>query len=405
MRHIIVGAGLAGAKAAQTLRDEGFDGDITLIGSETELPYERPPLSKGLLLGATPREEVYVHKPSWYAESSVEVRTATTVADIDRNAHRITTDAGEVLPYDKLLLTTGSSPRRLPVPGADLDGVLYLRTLADSDRVSEALRDGVHVVIVGAGWIGLEIAAAARTRGAHVTVVETASLPLLGVLGPELARVFADLHRDHGVTFRFGAQVDRFDGDGSVRGVGLADGTDLPADVVIVGVGARPNDDLAVRAGLDVGNGVVVDSQHRTSDPDIFAAGDVACAFHPVFGRHIRTEHWANALDGGPEAARAMLGLPVPPDRLPFFFTDQYDLGAEYAGFAAPGDADRLVFRGDRDRREFVAFWTRDGRVLAGMNVNVWDVTDDIQRLIRLRKPVDLGVLADSEVPLSEVQA
>ncbi|MCP2329248.1 3-phenylpropionate/trans-cinnamate dioxygenase ferredoxin reductase subunit [Hamadaea flava] len=403
MRHVIIGAGLAGAKAAQTLRDEGFDGDITLIGAEPELPYERPPLSKGLLLGATPRDQVYVHQPDWYAESSVEIRTATTVVDIDRTAHRITTDAGDVLPYDKLLLATGSSPRRLAVPGADLDGVLYLRTLADSDRVSGALRDGVHVVIVGAGWIGLEIAAAARTRGAHVTVVETASLPLLGVLGPDLAQVFADLHRDHGVSFRFGAQLSRFDGDTAVRTVSLADGIDLPADVVIVGVGARPNDDLAVRAGLDVGNGVVVDSQHRTSDPDIFAAGDVACAFHPTFRRHIRTEHWANALDGGPEAARAMLGLPVPPDRLPFFFTDQYDLGAEYAGFAAPGDADRLVFRGDRAGREFVAFWTRDGRVLAGMNVNVWDVSDDIQRLIRTRKPVGLGMLADDEVPLSEV--
>ncbi|NUR72319.1 MAG: FAD-dependent oxidoreductase [Hamadaea sp.] len=404
MRHVIIGAGLAGAKAAQTLRDEGFDGDITLIGTEAELPYERPPLSKGLLLGSTPRDEIYVHKSNWYAESSVQVRTATTVVDIDRNAHRITTEAGDQLGYDKLLLATGSSPRRLGVPGADLDGVRYLRTLADSDRISSALLDGVHVLIVGAGWIGLEIAAAARTRGADVTVVETASLPLLGVLGADLARVFADLHRANGVRFHFDAQVSRFDGDGSVRSVVLADGTTLPADVVVVGVGARPNDDLAVRAGLDVGNGVVVDSQHRTSDPDIFAAGDVACAFHPVFGRHIRTEHWANALDGGPEAARAMLGLPVPGDRLPFFFTDQYDLGAEYAGFAAPGDADELVIRGDLDRREFVAFWTRSGRVLAGMNVNVWDVTDDIQRLIRTRQPVDLGVLADASVPLSDVQ-
>ncbi|NUT34271.1 MAG: FAD-dependent oxidoreductase [Hamadaea sp.] len=400
---VIAGAGLAGATAARTLREEGFDGEITLIGSEPDQPYERPPLSKGLLLGTTPRDEIFVHTPSWYAESSIDLRTASTVVDIDRKAHHVTTDSGDRIHYDKLLLTTGSSPRRLTVPGADLGGVHYLRTLADHDRLSAVLGDGVHLVIIGAGWIGLEVAAAARHRGATVTIVETAHLPLLAVLGEQVARVFDQLHRDHGVTFHYNAQVAQLRGHESVRSVELADGTVLSADAVLVGIGARPNDELAVRAGLDVGDGVVVDAGHRTSDPDIYAAGDVASAYHPVFERHIRTEHWANALDGGPEAARAMLGMPTPTDRLPFFYTDQYDLGAEYAGFAAPGDADRIVFRGDPASREFIAFWTNHGRVLAGMNVNVWDVSDHIQNLVRSRRAIDLGKLANPDIALAEL--
>ncbi|MFS8477440.1 MAG: FAD-dependent oxidoreductase [Micromonosporaceae bacterium] len=406
---VIVGAGLAGAKAAQTLREEGFPGRVVLIGEEAERPYERPPLSKGLLLGTADRDTVYVHAEGWYAEHDVDLRTGTRVVDVDRGARQVLLADGERIGYDKLLLATGSSPRRLDVPGADLDGVRYLRTLPDSDRIGRALADGARVVVVGAGWIGLEIAAAGRQRGAHVTVVEVADLPLRRVLGPQLARVFADLHRRHGVVFHFNSGVREFRGDGRVASVVLTDGTELPADAVVVGVGITPNVDLAERAGLAVDNGVVVDESLRTSDPDIYAAGDVANAYHPVLDRRLRVEHWSAALTGGPAAARAMLGQQVSYDRLPYFYTDQYDLGMEYIGHADPDGYDSVVFRGDPtagDNPEFIAFWLADGRVLAGMNVNVWDVVDQIEPLVRAGhagKPVDVAKLRDPMVPLGDL--
>lgn len=408
---VIVGAGLAGAKAAQTLREEGFEGRVVLLGEEPERPYERPPLSKGLLLETTPRRDVYVHDADWYEANGVELRTATRVTGIDRDARQVVLADGERLGYDRLLLTTGSAPRRLDVPGADLDGVAYLRTLADSDRIAAALTDGAQLVLIGAGWIGLEIAAAARRRGAAVTVVETADLPLRRVLGDEVARVFADLHRRHGVTFHFGVGVRRLEGAGRVSSVLLTDGTRLAADTVLVGVGVQPNTQVAEAAGLKVQNGVVTDARLVTSDPHIYAAGDVANAHHPLLGRHIRVEHWANALNGGPAAARSMLGRQVEYARLPYFFSDQYDLGMEYSGWVAPDGYDRVVFRGDPAEGdggapEFLAFWVSDGRVLAGMNANVWDVTDQIQALVRAGhggRAVDLARLADPKMPLGEL--
>ncbi|HEX6500307.1 MAG TPA: FAD-dependent oxidoreductase [Micromonosporaceae bacterium] len=400
---VIVGAGLAGAKAAQTLREEGFDGDIVLLGDEPERPYERPPLSKGLLLGSAERDSVYVHDSGWYAEHHVDLRTGARVVALDRSGRTVDLADGQRVGYRKLLLATGSRPRDLPVPGADLDGVLRLRTLADSDRINQALTDSANVVIIGAGWIGLEIAAAARGRGAAVTVVEAAHLPLARVLGDEIATVFADLHRDHGVTFHFGTQVREVRGTGRVSSVVLDDGTTLPADVVVVGVGARPNVELAEQAGLTVGNGIVVDAGLRTGDQDIVAAGDVANVAHPLLGGYIRVEHWANALNSGPAAARAMLDLPVSYDRLPYFYTDQYDLGMEYTGHAPLGSYDRVVVRGDLAKREFIAFWTGGGRVLAGMNVNIWDVTAPIGELIRSGRPVDPDRLADPDVPLESL--
>ncbi|MCW3814036.1 FAD-dependent oxidoreductase [Micromonospora sp. DR5-3] len=408
---VIVGAGLAGAKAAQTLREEGFDGRVILLGAEPERPYERPPLSKGLLLGTTPRPDVYVHEADWYTAHDVQLRTATRVTAIDRDLRQVVLDDGDRLGYDKLLLTTGSTPRRLDVPGADLDGVRYLRTLADSDRIAEALSDRAHLVVVGAGWIGLEIAAAARQRGATVTVVEIADLPLQRVLGDEVARVFADLHRGHDVTFHFGAGIRQLRGTGQVSSVLLTDGTELPADAVVVGVGIQPDTQLAEAAGLKVDNGIVTDARLRTSDPHIYAAGDVANAHHPLLDRHLRVEHWANALNGGPAAARSMLGQQVEYDRLPYFFSDQYDLGMEYSGWVDPHGYDRVVFRGDPavvDGRapEFLAFWVSDGRVLAGMNANVWDVTGQIQALVRAGhrgRAVDLDRLADPQVPLGDL--
>jgi 3-phenylpropionate/trans-cinnamate dioxygenase ferredoxin reductase subunit len=402
--HVIVGASLAGAKAAEALRDEGFDGPLVLIGDESERPYERPPLSKGYLLGKDAREQIYVHPPQWYAEHDVDLRLGTAVTAVVPAAHEVTLADGSRIGYSKLLLTTGSSPRRLPVPGADVDGVLYLRRVEDSDRIKDAFRSAGKVAVIGAGWIGLETAAAARASGLEVTVVETAELPLLRVLGREVAQVFADLHRDHGVDLRLGIQVAEITGSGGTAdGVRLADGTHIEADVVIVGIGIVPNTGLARTAGLKIDNGIRTDEWTRTSDPNIHAAGDVANAFHPLLGKHIRVEHWANALHQPQTAAKAMLGRDAVYDKVPYFFTDQYDLGMEYAGYVEPGGYDQVVFRGDVARREFVAFWVAGGRVLAGMNVNVWDVTEPIQALVRSGEPVEASRLADPAVPIESL--
>jgi len=401
--YVIVGASLAGAKAAETLREEGFGGPVVLIGEETERPYERPPLSKDYLLSKAERETIYVHPAEWYAEHDVELRLGTTVIGVDPAAHEVTLADGSRIGYAKLLLATGSAPRHLPVPGADSDGVHYLRRVDDSDRIREAFAAASRVAVIGAGWIGLETTAAARLAGVEVTVLETAELPLLRVLGREAAEVFAGLHREHGVDLRFGVQVAEItESGGRADGVRLADGSHIPAEAVIVGVGITPNSQLAEAAGLEVGNGVVTDARLRSSDPDIYAAGDVANAYHPLLGRHIRVEHWANALNQPQAAARAMLGQDTAYDLVPYFYTDQYDLGMEYAGYVEPGRYDQVVFRGDVQRREFVAFWLGGGRVLAGMNVNVWDVNEAIQAIVRGGRTVDPGRLADPNVPLEE---
>ena len=396
--HLIIGASLAGAKAAETLRGEGFDGPLVMVGEERELPYERPPLSKDYLLGKAERETVYVHPQHWYAEHQVDLRLGVAATGLHPGAHEVTLADGSTIGYAKLLLTTGSSPRRLSVPGAGLDGVLYLRNVGDSDRIKAALQSSSRVTVIGAGWIGLEVAAAARAAGVAVTVLEMAELPLLRVLGRQVAQVFASLHRDHGVDLRCGVQVAGITGrNGQADGVLLADGSRIDADVVIAGVGITPNTELAAAAGLDISNGIRVDAQLRSSDPDIYAAGDVASAFYPRLGRHIRVEHWANALHQPQAAARAMLGQDVAYDRVPYFFTDQFDLGMEYSGYVEPDGYDEVVFRGDVGGREFIAFWLSGGQVLAGMNVNVWDVNDAIQGLVRDGGRVDKDALADPE--------
>jgi 3-phenylpropionate/trans-cinnamate dioxygenase ferredoxin reductase component len=399
--YVIAGAGLAGAKAAQTLREHGYDGPLTLIGDEHDRPYERPPLSKDYLQGKVDRETIYVHPSAWYAEHDVQLRLGQLVTSIDPAAHAVTLADGTRLGYAKLLLTTGSSPRHLAIPGGDLDGVHYLRRVGDSDQIKDAFNLASRVAVIGAGWIGLETAAAARAAGVQVTVLETAQLPLLRVLGQEMAQMFADLHRSNAVDLRCGVRVDEIVGtDGRADGVRLADGSQISADAVIVGVGIVPNSRLALAAGLDVDNGVRVDAQLRTSDPDIYAAGDVANAYHPLLGKHIRVEHWANALHQPQTAARAMLGQRVAYDRIPYFYTDQYDLGMEYHGYVEPDGYDQLVVRGELARREFIAFWLSRGRVLAGMNVNLWDVAEPIQALVRSGKPVDQIKLSDPQVPL-----
>jgi 3-phenylpropionate/trans-cinnamate dioxygenase ferredoxin reductase subunit len=398
---VIIGAGMSGALTAQALREEGFDGQLLLVGNENDRPYERPPLSKGYLMGTTERDAIFVHPEGWYAEHDVELRQGVQATALNSSRHEVTLGTDETVQYDKLLLATGAEPRRLRVPGVDLDGVHYLRRVSDSERLKDAFGSASRAVVVGGGWIGLETAAAARAAGVDVTVLERGELPLQGILGAEVAGVFAALHRDNGVDLRVQAEAAEFFGDnGTVRGVRLTNGDHIAADLVIVGVGVIPNTALAEQTGLTVNNGVVVDEHLRTSDPDIVAVGDIANAYHPVLKRHLRVEHWANARRQPPVAARTMLGRPAVYDRMPYFFSDQYNLGMEYAGFVEPGGYDEVVLRGDVDGLKFLAFWLSGGRVLAGMNVNVWDVNADIDRLVASGRKVNGDELADPEVPL-----
>ncbi|MDX3541089.1 NAD(P)/FAD-dependent oxidoreductase [Streptomyces europaeiscabiei] len=413
---VIVGGGLAGAKAAETLRAEGFTGRVILICDERDHPYERPPLSKGYLLGKKERDSVFVHEPSWYASNDIELHLGQTVDAIDRTAKTVRFgDDGTLVHYDKLLIATGAEPRRLDIPGTDLAGVHHLRRLAHAERLKGVLaalgRDNGHLVVAGAGWIGLEVAAAAREYGAEVTVVEPEPTPLHGVLGPELGNLFAELHREHGVRFHFGARLTEIVGqDGMVLAARTDTGEEHPAHDVLAAIGAAPRVGLAEAAGLELadrsqGGGIAVDARLRTSDPSIYAAGDVVSFPHALFDTRLRVEHWANALNGGPAAALAMLGKDVTYDRVPYFFSDQYDLGMEYSGWAPPGSYDQVLIRGDAGKREFVAFWVKEGRVLAGMNVNVWDVTEPIQKLIRSRAAVDVEALSNPQVPLESLIA
>jgi len=401
---IIVGGGLAGAIAAQTLREEGFDRRITLLGEESNRPYERPPLSKDYLQGNTDRDSIFVHPESWYANHAVELRLGAAVTSLDPALRTVTTATGVQLGYDKLLLATGSTPRRVSVPGADFDGVRYLRSVEDSERIKAGFARAQRVAIIGAGWIGLETAAAARNAGLDVTLLEAGELPLLRVLGPEVAPIFADLHRDHGVDLRCQVAVAELTvGNGAVTGVILKDGSRIDADMVLVGVGITPSSQLAAEAGLKVDNGIVVDEHLRTSDPDIFAAGDVAHAYNPRLGRHIRVEHWANARRQGVTAAKAMLGQGAVDARPSYFFSDQYDLGMEYTGDIGPSGYDRVIFRRHADSRQVIVFWLHEQRVQAGMNINIWDVADDIERLVQSSRRVNVDDLANPGIPLASL--
>jgi len=395
---LIVGASLAGAKAAETLRDEGFDGRVVLVGAEPHRPYERPPLSKDYLQDGAERDSVYVHPEGFYSGQEIELLRGREVTAVDPGGGTATLSDGETLGWDRLLLATGSEPRRLPIPGADLEGVHVLRTLDDCDRLRDVIAAGGRLVVIGAGWIGAEVAASARTRGMEVTMVEQQSVPLQTVLGAEVGRMYADVHRDHGVELLAGTGVEAIEGDGRAERVRVAGGRVVECAAVVVGVGAAPRTGLAEAAGLAVDNGVLVDATLRAGG-EVFAAGDVANAEHPFYGRRVRVEHWANALNQGPAAARAMLGRTEPYERLPYFFSDQYDVGMEYSGLADPEA--RIVVRGDLAAREAVVFWLGDdGAVMAGMNINVWDVNEHVQALIRSRAAVDPDRLADPDVPL-----
>jgi 3-phenylpropionate/trans-cinnamate dioxygenase ferredoxin reductase subunit len=401
---VIVGGGLGGAKAAEALREKGFDGKVVLLADEEYLPYERPPLSKDFLAGKKSLNDFTVHDSDWYRDNKIDLRVSTEVSAIDRKAHTVTIADDTSIRYDKLLLATGSRARWLSIPGSDSTGVHHLRKFDDASNLNTALKEGTSLAIVGAGWIGLEVAASARERGVDVTVVESAKAPLIGAVGEEVGNVFAQLHRDHGVDLRLDIEVKEITvEDGKATGLKLGDGSSITADRVLIAVGAQPNIELAEEAGLSTGDGgVLVDASLRTSDSDIYAVGDIAAAEHPLFEERIRTEHWANALKQPAVAVAGMLGESGEYSELPYFFTDQYDLGMEYAGYA-PG-SNRVVFRGDVNSREFVAFWLdADNHVLAGMNVNIWDVLDDIKSLIRKKTAVNLNKLVDPQVPLGEL--
>jgi len=398
---VIVGASLTGAKAAEELRKQGFDGRVVLIGDEPENPYERPPLTKDYLRGESPREKTFVHEPGFYEQNEIELHSAVKVTAIEPATRAVSVDGEQQFVYDRLLIATGAQPRELEIAGAGLDGVHHLRTLADCDVLKARLESGGKVVVVGAGWIGAEFAASARLAGLDVTIIEPTAVPLERVLGAELGTFYGDVHKAHGVQLRTETGVEAFEGQGSVTSVRTSDGRSIACDFVVVGVGVVPRTGLAEAAGATIENGIVVDEGLATSLPDVFAAGDVANAWHPFFGQRIRVEHWANALNQGPAAAQSMLGQDVSYDRLPYFFSDQYDVGMEYSGYAE--EWDEIVYRGALKDGAFVAFWLKDQRVIAGMNVNVWDVNEDVQKLIRSRQQIDTAALRDTETPLTEL--
>jgi 3-phenylpropionate/trans-cinnamate dioxygenase ferredoxin reductase component len=399
---VIVGASFAGAKAAIELRERGFDGRVLLIGTESELPYERPPLSKDYLRGESDRDALFVEGDAFYEDKEIELLLGHAVTSIDPHARRVQLERhGADISFDALLIATGSSPRRLQLPGAELDGIHYLRTIADSDAIRARLEAGDHVAVIGSGWIGCEIAASARQKGLEVTLISDQDLPLQ-MLGPEIGQFYRDVHADKGVELVLGDGLAAFEGDGSaVRRVRTESGRAIECDFVVVGAGATPNVELGQRAGLDTDNGILVDPRLQTSAENIFAAGDVANHMHPFYERRVRVEHWANAQNQGPVAAHSMLGSQRPYEDLPYFFSDQYDVGMEYSGL--PNADDRVVFRGDVASGEFIAFWLRDGVVTAGMNVNVWDVNEHVQELIRSRERVDEAALTDPGTPLQSL--
>ena len=399
---VIIGGGLTAATAAETLRKEGWEGSVTIVADEAEIPYQRPPLSKGFLAGKEGEDALLPLPASWYPENNVTLMTGTAATALNPQSHTITLANRTTFPYAKVLIATGAAPRQIPFPGVDLEGVYTFRTKADSVALKELFTGGgKNVALIGSGWIGMEIAATATELGNKVTLMGLEEVPLSAAIGTELGTVFTDRHREAGVRFELPASAAEILGTGGhVSSVLTTTGVTIPADVVIVAVGVTPNIALAQDAGLTINNGIEVDSALRTSAPDVFAAGDVANALHPVTGTHARSEHWANAIASGKVAAKSMLGKDAALDDIPYFYTDQFDLGMEYSGFGALTKDAELVIRGDLAKREFIAFWVLDGRVVAGMNVNIWDVQDAIKDLIASRRTLDTAALADPQTPL-----
>ncbi|MGH9066758.1 MAG: NAD(P)/FAD-dependent oxidoreductase [Acidimicrobiales bacterium] len=397
---VIVGAGLAGAKAAESLRAWGFDGRVVLVGEEPLRPYQRPPLSKSYLRGRSGFEEATVHPASFYEDKEIELLTSTRVTRIDPRANEVELSPGErELPYDALLLATGARPRPLTVPGADLGRVFHLRSFSDAEALRRAARAASKVAVIGTGWVGTEVAASPRRLGLEVVLVGRGAVPLQRALGPEVGQVFADLHTTHGVEVHLGVGVEALGGRRWVEEVRLTDGSVLHCDLVVAGLGALPRAGLAQAAGLAVADGVLTDSQLETSAPGIFAAGDVANLPHPALPGRIRVEHWWGALTEGPVAAANMVGQRAVYDWIPTFTSKQFDLLVEYTGQATGWD--QVVVRGDPASGSFVAFWLQGGRMLAGLNANAPGLARHIQALVTNGQPVDPRQLADPDVDLA----
>lgn len=401
-RLVIVGASLTGAKAAEAIREAGFGGKVILLGSEDQPPYERPPLSKDYLRGEAD-EKPFVFDEEFYTGKDVELHTGTNVTAIDPETSTVAIDGSPEVSFDRLLIATGAEPRHLPLPGADLDGIVYLRTIEDSDNLAERLGEGTRVTVVGAGWIGSEVAASARQKGCEVTMIAPEDVPLERVLGKELGTFYLGVHTGEGVNFMPGTGVTGFEGTGRVESVTTDSGEKIASDLVVVGAGVLPRTSLAESAGIATDNGILTGADLQTDSPGIYAAGDVANAWHPFYERRVRVEHWANARRQGAAAGRALAGEAVSYDEIPYFFSDQYDVGMEYVGYVT--ESDRILYRGSVEEREFIAFWMNGDRIVAGMNVNVWDVSDTISDLIRSRSEVETEKLTDTDVDLASLIA
>jgi 3-phenylpropionate/trans-cinnamate dioxygenase ferredoxin reductase component len=408
-RFVIVGAALAGASAAAALREGGFAGELTLIGAEPLMPYNRPPLSKGYLRGQDRFEDQLVNPPAYYAEHGITLRLGVRADAIDATRRIVSLERGDEVPYDRLLVATGGRNRTLTTPGADMPGIFQLRTVEDCDRIRAAAKPGRRAVVIGMGFIGSEVAASLRQMGIEVTAVEGHPVPLARVLGPEVGAVLAGIHREKGVELVLEDSVAVFEGAGRVERVRTTKGRVLPCDFVVAGIGIVPNAELLAAAGATVDNGVLVDEHCRTSLPDVYAAGDVANHLHPVFGR-LRVEHWNNGYRQGRAAARAMLDGAEPYDYMHSFWSDQYEHVVEYIGFAPTWD--RLVFRGDPAGRKFLGFYLKDGVVRAAMGLDRGGDPEDpkgdselavVAGLIRDRVPADPGRLADESVDLKRL--
>ena len=398
---VVVGAGLAGGSAATTLRQEGFDGRLVLVGAEPQPPYERPPLSKEYLRGESPFEQALSQPLDFYVENDIETRFGVRVARVEAAHETVELDGGERIAYDGLLVATGVRNRRIPIPGSSLEGVYELRTVADCDRIREEISPGRKAVVVGMGFIGSEVAASLRQSGLDVVVVDRNSVPLRRVLGEEVGRVMEGIHRDHGTEMILEDTVAAFEGAGRVERVTTHHGRRIECDFVVIGLGVEPVTEVLAGAGVEIDNGIVVDEYCRTNREGIYAAGDVANYYHPVFGRHIRIEHWRNALKQGAAAARSMLGKGEPYEEIPWFWSDQYDHNLQYLGYHT--EWDELVVRGSVEERDFVAFYRKDGRVLAAVALNRGRELRRSKGMIKAQHRVEAARLSDPAVDLREL--
>jgi 3-phenylpropionate/trans-cinnamate dioxygenase ferredoxin reductase subunit len=395
---VIIGGGQAGGWTAKTLRGEGFEGRVLMIADEPYIPYERPPLSKEVLLGDQPVESTYLWPADSYDESNIELRLGVQATRILPAGHTIEIDGGETIAYDRLMIATGARVRRLPITGAELSGIHYLRGIRDTEDIRADLSAESRVLVVGGGWIGLEVAAAAAKLGAEVTVVEALGQLCGRALTPDLAQWVLELHQSHGVDVRLETSVEHFDGDGHVAHATLSDGTSIDTDLVVIGIGVVPNVELAAEAGLEIDNGIVVDEMGRTSDPDIFAAGDVTNHPNGLLGRRVRLESWENAQNQGIAAAKAMLDTGAPYNEVPWFWSDQYDANIQLIGL--PEGWTETVTRGDPKSGAFVVFYLKDGRIDGAAAINNPRDIRFARRLMAAGKVVDPTQLADPDVKL-----